>query len=738
MSTIKDEQERGIDLADAIMNYSVEVIKSKLQQGANASHLDGRDTSITPMQLAITARKGVSVVQHLVHYGARDIQQDPASLFASLAARSDLEDLLVLQYFLCDLEIPFNKLPIAEVTPGTALMAMALFLRRYCDHRKSEREAYIRHRTFSVFNGTKSSYAMIKKTSDYQLDFKDYFIYFESYWEKYGLEHRILNQFLTKFMLCYDVPELLKQYAIGGAQSLNACMAYGAESSLAYLAREFTFSQEDFVMSNIKFNFNAVWMLQHYLAMQPNQEKQIIIRDCILDEPTWRDFFDALRGISNQLLDQIVHFEMSGCGMAASHLRSLVPTLKRMRSLMRLVLNSNNISYPAFRLLIREVVPSGSMLSEVYVRHNYLKFYDEPEYMDKLREELESQFAPSLSLIDITGNYFDVRSAERVHCAVLSLFLEKSQLNPLQFAECVLKQAPLKRQRCFWYDFYGAAGCVTVSLDFEQQSLVDQLMRLWEMPSFDKLIQYLQLGLQQAVLHESTATLSVRQLQRYHPFAPLKDYIYRHSIFRSESIERCHSLLFSKRVLDVHTGFVYLIAHKRSNGFFNEHAMLAWEFLSKSGQRVFTVAHLQYSNKPFVDYYTGRNIGELPGWIDENCFVVSFLASKAQIKNLVRDVQQQVDNGINADYSSYYFASLGDPSPDKKLTNCMRWAVDLVNASLGLNMEAAAGHVPSWTLQRLKDHPKRVDYNAPGDGKVLGGRILQIPMSDFNQFKKKK
>lgn len=175
-----------------------------------------------------------------------------------------------------------------------------------------------------------------------------------------------------------------------------------------------------------------------------------------------------------------------------------------------------------------------------------------------------------------------------------------------------------------------------------------------------------------------------RQLLNYHWDAKLKGQLIRHSLFRSQKMERQPSYLFPEAQLSIEKGWVYLIANKYNGFLGNEHAMLGYEYLTDYGQRIFKVAHLL--NDPQIDKtFIEFRIMELPQlilWTKLGRIIARMPADTKCLKRMDESIQNQVNPGGLPDvtFQKVIFGS----SRNKKIMNCLDYCLTKMNEYLGI------------------------------------------------------
>lgn len=745
----------------AIIHNNLEAAAWLLQYGVDVNQPNAQ--GLTPIQIALTAGCDVKMVQLLVQYGALLEQHHSAgNLLARVVECGGSDWPSKLQYLLCDLSLSCQN---SELTQRAVSMLERMLTKS--EARKSFEKKYGRE-VYTLIGGN----AVIDEDLVVRFLLLELGLLLQGKESKLGhnssqlatligapdstsfaevllmlfvstaIEHRIsklyLSTILAKFIVFFDCQQVfpLDFFSIDIKNNFAACIAYGAQSLVQSLCKKL--SQEknaqyhiDFEISDITLTLSSCDMLDSYFVLQQSNDKKFILRNCVISDEVWPKFIAVLR--ASTYLEHVVSFEMLGCDLDSSQVRQLIPVIANMKRLESLNLSENYITYPVFRTLISEIAKAAlTQLARIMLENNCITLFDYYGNTELLQNEIEHYFWPELTCIALRGNYCDINPSNRTHQAVLSIFLAVSQLTPQQLSECRwldTQRNPVRVGNQYHYHVAHAGTEVTIQLSTQQQARVDALKTTLEFASYQRVFQYLQLGLQDAVLHHEVSTITPRQLQRFHPNTPLKHYLRRHPIFHTERVTHCASLLFPYRELTIETGMVYLVNHYK--GVFGQHAMLAWEALSKSGQRIFKVAHLQDSEGIRIEYYTERNIDQLPSWLFRKCNIVSFRASRHQIKALTREVDRQIHQGVPGSFSRYFYASLQSfRSPEDKQMNCLRWAVECLNEHVGLDILPAVGHVPSETLKNLKQHPKRLDYTEPGHVLRQRERLLAVPLSE--------
>lgn len=179
-----------------------------------------------------------------------------------------------------------------------------------------------------------------------------------------------------------------------------------------------------------------------------------------------------------------------------------------------------------------------------------------------------------------------------------------------------------------------------------------------------------------------------KKLLNYHENAKLNGQLIRHSFFRSEKMEIQPSYLFPEEPLTLKKGWVYLIANKYNGIFGNEHAMLGYEYLTSSGQRVFKVAHLQHDPDPDLDktyiVFISMPLSQLIPWTKLGRIIAKIPADTKCLRNLDDNVMEDVLKGklFDVTFKKIIYGS----SLEKKFINCLRYCLIKIAENLKIEI----------------------------------------------------
>lgn len=553
-----------------------------------------------------------------------------------------------------------------------------------------------------------------------------------------------------------DITEWINRCNLAESQELlNACVRYRAVKLLPELCALGKFDDDAFFIRDHTFTVEQCKFLSAYLSAQTVPYHSLEIDQCYFSsEEVWLSFIEVLS--DPMIQNNLRILKLTNCNLSSAQLRKLSKIIS-MSKLVACDLEGNQMGYPAFRKMLTKLKEfHQNSLTSLSVRNNRINFYNTEGALDKFSDEINLNLSNSLKDVDISKNYFDSSSVDKHYRQMLKLILEKSQLTVEEFRDSKWldeKNNPKMVNGKFEFSLEVRSSVKSFCVEKNELNQLREYQHRCKLEGFNELFHYLQKGVDDACLFENVGQKKLASLQsdkeklelcktiqRYHPKAPLKYYIHRHPIFHSERNVTGTSLIFPEREIGPDKWIVYILAHtgrlpKKEGGEscvnvlknkagdifnklipWNEHAMIAWEGMTKSGQRILKVAHLKFDGMGVkISDLTTKTIPELPDYLRKRCIMASFQATRVEMKSMSKEVDRQINEGLSEKYEfdSYFNSQKGKQDDDKVKINCLRWSVDVVNKFVNLNIKPGLGHLPSWTIKKLKEHPEILDYSEP-------------------------
>jgi hypothetical protein len=181
-----------------------------------------------------------------------------------------------------------------------------------------------------------------------------------------------------------------------------------------------------------------------------------------------------------------------------------------------------------------------------------------------------------------------------------------------------------------------------------------------------------------------------KQVLNYHQDAGLKGQLtqlIRYSIFSSQKMTKVPSLLFPETNLTLEKGQVYLIANNK--GIENEHARLAYEYLTGNGQHLFCVAHLQHNpvkNESSI-YFEGGPANKIPEvipWLPRGRLIAKYSADTRNIKKMHFAIRKDAALLVLPE-KKFQLIIFGSSQSDK-IMNCLIYCIRKMKKHLGIDV----------------------------------------------------
>lgn len=440
------------------------------------------------------------------------------------------------------------------------------------------------------------------------------------------------------------------------------------------------------------------------------------------------------------IMSNIKSLNLTNCGICDVDLRKIAPVLGQSRTLVYLNLDNNHITQTGLKEFLRSLHPQ-SILRTLSIRFNDI-IISHDSYLRELRQAAHTPLRKIELEGNNIGNYATIVKKEhkkRVNALIMlfSLLADQSiAITVGQFLECLLNIVETDE-----YD--GRLLCLTskdipeirmpmTDGDFEtyrelsfKEVECEERMERFKSPTSQTIFSYLIASiypqhipkyLRETNLHLNTRSFVEqkqlsKQLLCFHTNAQLKSQLSTYSLFSSKRLAEAQSIMCPERKISLHTGRVYLIANQ---GKTKQHVMLAYEFLTGYGQRIFKVAHLKYNktnNKTFIKFITPQ---DLPGFIvrcERKKIIAGFDAPTKCIKEMNRAIEKdkEYENLPDVEYSSIVSAS----SSNENTHNCLTYCLQKISRHLNVFLDPGVGTIfPSSAVTKFRDQLEKQECNS--------------------------
>jgi ankyrin repeat protein len=472
------------------------------------------------------------------------------------------------------------------------------------------------------------------------------------------------------------------------------------------------------------------------------QLQDIKIQEIVLNgekEPD-SNIFDKFLDALDLLKEQLEIFALNDAKLTYKLIEKLMKRLSNFSKLKQCELEGNQLRYGNLRRLFKHCSgPWLQSLSELSLSRNYIE-YDQTSVEKDLPDVLEVSSLPSLTdaphlrSIYLQGNLLLSKKRNRQWYKLLYSLLYESGCQKLTIGELLnseLEFLELKRQDTD--DLYDLKFRLTRK-DTRQEIMLKLKLREDEAKIISKLpIKHKKLKdtINQINDKSKNKETEIRKLKfnellpdakkdvckkllNYiaNEGAPLKGLLYGHPVFKNKKLDRITSLLMPEVDITHDKWKIYLLA-KRGK----EHAVLAYEGLTKYHQRFFKAAHLYleedredkektikvsfYSSKEVIDY-----IDQLRGGYD----ITDFNATPAQVDSLHQDILNDIDHGM--ENNTYSKSRPANTASGHEITNCLAWAMDKIMPYVGpISVPKPLTYTPSTLVKSLNKSKAHINSN---------------------------
>lgn len=530
-----------------------------------------------------------------------------------------------------------------------------------------------------------------------------------------------LSQYLEQYKQEFTV--WIQHFTQNNIQELlDACIAYSAKKCAPII-----FSMIDFSKREFSLNLVATTQSSTRTVLELGQQYRAKYKKLqVKKNPISREGFLIENIFTPRMAENLSRLVLSGCSIGPLQLREMTKTIANISTLTMLDLSHNMVSYRSFINLLKGMSKAGQQLRILDVSSNRIAL-SESKKIEKVKfiEEVEYYLPTTIQKIDLTANYISSSSANPLFYRVLWLLLERSGLMVSAFVSSQWHSYEEIDKRQGIYEVCLLEGKNTHTFRLSKKEL--HVLRMYRdsqnVSDFAAIYNDIRQSIVDACqvhfflenrlchdLNEADRRKVSKMVLRFSQDAPLKYYLKRHPVFHCYQGAVSNSALLPSFTITPLSWVVYLVKTK------SEHAMLAWEGMTKSGQHVLKVAHLQYDKKISIQYYERNSVGDLIDYFNKHYSYAGFHCKRSQIKQIAESVDLQVREGVPSKYryKSYFNASC-KKNDEEKVTNCLRWAVDMINAHTGLNISAAMGNLPSWSIQKLKERQDIIGFSEPAN-----------------------
>lgn len=381
--------------------------------------------------------------------------------------------------------------------------------------------------------------------------------------------------------------------------------------------------------------------------------------------------------------------------------------------LQQLILDNNLITSDDLIFDVIGVFSSNKNLSLISIKNNLIRFASAEQF-----EELSSLLRNNSFKLALNGNYIHALNHQtplnKNFRLLLNEILVKSGLSIAEWAEISCDGLIEDKEN---YLFVLHHKNIKYEIKISTSIVKEVLNKLHEQNLINKdegLISFMQEGISQVLgyfpelnnarLSERTETNRqslCHQLLYFHPKAPLKYCIARHTVF-SDTQSNC--LWFSNKVITDKKWWVFLLSK-------NNHASLAIESLNKYGQKDIFIAELWFNNdtkeyqisiqqKPLQYYYFK---------VKDKHWIKPFSAIPEQCTNILKEISEEEKSGVPLKYQLVFSMSRisSKELEEKTRVNCLTWSVHKIAKHLALEIPLISPF-PDNTVKYLMEHPEEI------------------------------
>jgi ankyrin repeat protein len=444
---------------------------------------------------------------------------------------------------------------------------------------------------------------------------------------------------------------------------------------------------------------------------------------------SYESFLNALASLKNQL--QIFRFNDSQ--LTDKQIFMLALNLSNFHKLKRCELESNELTFNGLRMLLKVLKNDKHPLlnlKELSLSQNYID--SEEEGIQEFEREIEGNLPPEdavpLNAIYLQGNALFSSKRNKLLYEILRFLLNKAGKKGItvnaflnsQFLD--LKVSHDKNYLEFKFvDQNNVERLEALELSVKQEDKITKLKKDNKLADYKAVSEYIMTEINRSSvgkksewenlkfnkISEEKKKVICKELVDYHKTTvSLKGFFNKHSNFKSERIDRIKSLLSPeiRRLYVTHDkGIVYLLAKNKGD----EHAALAYEWLTSYNQRFFRAAHLTTRKNVITISFYDRSVIDRANFFMKDFHIAHFVAERNQIKNLHHAICEEKNKGINGKYK-WIISSL--TSNRDEVQNCLKWAIDKINEHLELNISVPIYH-PSKVVKSLKGEDSDVNIS---------------------------
>jgi hypothetical protein len=437
------------------------------------------------------------------------------------------------------------------------------------------------------------------------------------------------------------------------------------------------------------------------------------------------------------------------CSLGDKEAKAIAEKLSEYTSLMSLNLSDNRISNSGFEAILKKGLPQS--LQKLSFCNNLIDYTDSQNTYDKFGE-MSLGLANGIE-INLSGNLIkSLKKHNKGIKNILDLILMRANVPIEELIDCKFNELTKKNDN----EYYLSLQCsssekIIIKLSYgEVEMISDEKMHL-KAHADDEFFNYIfKMNEKKLLIKDTTLKQKVfqkdkkevklirKELLDYHPDAPLKSYLRTHSLFKSSVISIAKGLLIPRLEITLDKWIVYLIAKKqRSGDILGQHAWLAYEGLTKHGQRFFKVANLttpqsgywkQFKNltvgggtDPRISFFIwGNSMLETIKYLTENCIMASFYTNRSNVKALHSQILED-EKALHQTYKTTIFSypNVTDVEEKEEIVNCIKWAINRIEESLEIKIPSSykGNYVPYNVVNSLRKLGEPVDILNLSDSK---------------------
>lgn len=394
-------------------------------------------------------------------------------------------------------------------------------------------------------------------------------------------------------------------------------------------------------------------------------------------------------------------------------------------------LDNNKIGNYGFQILLENMPNSLKKLS---FRNNFIDYVDTGPAGHTLAtlKRLSLQLAPGVE-IHLSKNFIESNKHNKEIQKILLFLIPKCNVSVQELLDSKFDKFYRKDDSDDEYILYLKlcnAKILEIKLYDSEVCIINSAKNALQLRTDSDFFDYLFRGRQNLILLKDKDLLNqnlfkkeesdahtrfiCKRLLDIHPNAPLKSYIRTHAFFRSPQEFSVKSLLLPKLDITIETWVVFLLAKiPKTKDIFSQHTWLAYEGLTKYGQRFFKVAHLTANTDGYVGLFKNMIKGgaklkidffvqdpknntskdKIIEYLKENCIIASFAATRANVKKLHSEIEHEVTYNDKVQEKYWYktiISSFDNMSIEDKnklvVVNCTKWACEKIKTHLGFEI----------------------------------------------------